>query len=874
MPVASIPDLVDTLRRCRLLEAPQLRQLTPALQRKYTDPQALAQDLVQRGWLTNFQVDRLMQNREVDLVQGTYVLLDRMGETGPEPVVKARDWQLDRIVALKLSTEGRVIAPIAVLSDARAIAARRRRWALILGSGAMGLGLAAMLVVLFLHGGNQPAGEAADPAQATSVKAPPPTTTIPAAPLEVPTGGPLGPLALVARPATLPGVNSWTIEMAGHTWQVGSMACSPDGHLLATCGDDGAVRLWDPASGQLVRVLIGHRRTHGSSAPLAWSADSKALATCDQDLGEIRLWEAESGRPLRTIQAAPTLYSLAWSPDGKTLACGVDSEVRLYETATGNVVKTLQGHKVYVTALAWSPDGKILASADNTVRLWDAAKGKPLAKSAKGHILHTLKGHSGVVHALAWSPDGKTLASADDFKCIRLWTVAEGEEQSSFWHGARSLAWSPNGKNFVTADGANVQLWAADGDESALHLPAPHAPLTVAHSPDGRKVIGGGSLNSLVAMTVWDAASGRVQQQQEHPGYATAFSAVAWSPDGKKLASATLGQVQLWDVIMGRLLQVLPEEGDVHAVAWSPDGKVLASSGHDRKVRLWDAVTGKVVHTLTGHTDVVNALAWMQHGKTLASGGGDRTVRLWDVASGKYQKELEEQTTPVHGLSCSPDGKWLAASGEDNTVRLWDLATGKLVNLLRQTGAPLAWSPNGKILATAKGERVQLWVAAGGQLLRELPGQNQGIVALAWSDDGVTMQVSCGDGKIQTWDASRGEQLHTSDGPGVGPAPGAFSPDHRTLAGAYLNTLRFCNADTGRAGGALVLLNESEWLAIGPEGHYRSGSKPPRDLVYVVQTAEGQETLSADQFAKEFQWQNDPERARLTDASAPATQSP
>ncbi len=284
------------------------------------------------------------------------------------------------------------------------------------------------------------------------------------------------------------------------------------------------------------------------------------------------------------------VWSVAWSPDGKYIASGSkDETVRVWDAATGKLLRTLEGHTDSVNAVAWSPDSKYIASgsSDKTVRVWDAATGK---------LLRTLEGHNWSVLSVAWSPDGKYIASGSSDEIVRVWDATTG-----------SLLRTLEGhKNWVSS---------------------------VAWSPDGTK-IASGSLDETVK--VWNVTTDRLLMTLKN--HTDCVNAVAWSPDSKYIASGSSDYaVRVWNATTGKLLRTL--EGHtayVSSVTWSPDGKYIASGSGDNTVRVWNAATGILLMPLEGHSSPVRSVAWSPDGKYIASGSGelhgkDYTVRIWNI---------------------------------------------------------------------------------------------------------------------------------------------------------------------------------------------------------------------------------------------------
>lgn len=292
--------------------------------------------------------------------------------------------------------------------------------------------------------------------------------------------------------------------------------------------------------------------------------------------------------------------------------------------------------------------------------------------------------------------------------------------------------------------------------------------------------------------------------------------AVAFSPDGRVLATAIDQEICLWQVADGRQLAIYQgHTGWVQSLAFSPDGTTLASGGHDHTIRLWDRQTGQCLKTLRGHGGCVQALAFSSDGTTLASGSHDHTIRLWNLATGQCGQELSGHSDRVFFVALSPDGQTLISGGADDTVRIWQLATGHCV---RQIETHLNWalaialSPNGQTLATASdGKTVKFWDLQTGECIGTLVNYSRKVWAVAFSPDGQRLATASDDRTVKLWSVTTGECLQTLQEHTQMVWLVAFSPDGQTLVSASDDgTVRLWSVATGQC--LRTLKTHSNWV--------------------------------------------------------------
>ncbi len=369
----------------------------------------------------------------------------------------------------------------------------------------------------------------------------------------------------------------------------------------------------------------------------------------------------------------------------------------------------------------------------------------------------------------------------------------------------RDVAISRDGNLIATAgleagrDGgsADLRLWNAKTGELVRHLSGHDAGIAgVAFSPDG-KLLASVDLDHLGK--VWSTADGElVSELVWHKG---PIRGVAFSPDGKWVATASADKtVRLWDPASGiEQGKPLVHDAAVHGVIFHPDGKRLLTADAFGKIRIWDTAKGEVLKVWTAHLGIIHALAFDTGGNRLASGGQDGAVKIWDADNGIEITTLRGHDDAVRSLAFSLDGRFLAAAGGKNHVtKIWLTSDWSEVLTLRGHTATVnrtLYTPDGRLISASSDRSIALWDPTPTALHLAGPTHFGAVTSAAISPNGEILASAGSDRYVRLWDLGAGSHLRVLSGHTAAVRQVAFSSRGRLASASADGTVRLWNTD-------------------------------------------------------------------------------
>ncbi len=478
------------------------------------------------------------------------------------------------------------------------------------------------------------------------------------------------------------------------------------------------------------------------------------------------------------------------------------------------------------------------------------------------HYLHNqtrglvrLRGRTAAISMLQWSPDSTRLASAGgqgDFSSgeLKIWDTSTGHLLFTLGdplpNFVNAISWSPDGKRLASSGGVHsgagnaepgtIQLWdATTGKELAVLRGLTGKVNSIAWSPDGRR-LASSSGEQPGHVKLWDASSGT--QVSDMATHGDALNSVSWRPDGSQLAAASSeGTILIWDATNGKeIRQIRGTAKSVFCALWSPNGSQIASVTAEPAVHIWDAATGRELLTIPAAPEIF--LAWQTESR-VALTYADGVTRIWDLATKKTVETFTSHVPMVSSAAWSPDSRRLALASADQTIQIRDIAPIAEALVLHGGSGPagmVAWSPDGKRLATT-GAGIRIWEMPSGRKRLDLQvTQGSSVFSLSWGPDSRRL-VSANSGKLDAnlriWDTTLGQCLYTWNEHQPPAHVAAWSLDgHRLASGHADGTIRLWDAESrreirtlkGHNGfvNALSWRPDSQWLAsAGVDGTVR-----------------------------------------------------
>jgi WD40 repeat protein len=475
----------------------------------------------------------------------------------------------------------------------------------------------------------------------------------------------------------------------------------------------------------IVNINTGRKAVKYRRATIAAMLLRLNLLALEKDYGDLVIWNCRSNKRVCTLQDnfGDRRIECAFFPDGRQIVTALyHDSIRIWDTQSGKEIFSWKTPDLDVEGVACSPDGLLIAVADSIkklVRVWNSSSGIEVA---------CLGEHRGFTKEVAFSPDGQWIIVGDAEGEITIWDARDARRKGSHrMHDGIVTCLTPVWGESVFASGGTdgqVKIWTIfEGSEVAEVVNHSHDIKSIAFSSDGRYLITGADRFDET-VRLWSSVSGiQLACVSGHNTwtFSNAGTTVAISPDGRFLAMAAahpnpdrspdddpdeifsfgkvdLGYIQVFSLESLNIIAQTPAENScISTVAFSPDGSKIAGA-HDFSnpfIYIYDAITGRQLHRLSGHGHPVNNVEFSPDGQRLVSSSGDGTVRTWDIQN---ESELMRFVHPphetiysnfplshIHFAAFFKGGQRIASAGIDGTTRVWDIETKQCVKVFENS---------------------------------------------------------------------------------------------------------------------------------------------------------------------------------------------
>jgi WD40 repeat protein/serine/threonine protein kinase len=568
------------------------------------------------------------------------------------------------------------------------------------------------------------------------------------------------------------------------------LSYSPDRRQLAAAGKDSTVRLLDPDSGEVGRVLPTQQLEING---VSFSPDGAELATAGDD-GTVHLWNLETGAERLKISAHPdkAFVALFASAGARIVTCGNDPLIHVFDARSGAPVATLEGHSATVQTLVLAGDGSKVVSGcnDRTARIWDLESGRELSRVTA----------TGAVRSLAVTRNLDVIITGSDTGFVESWNARDGRKIGEVKHldAIESLALHPEGRLLAAGDrSGGIRVWqlGPDGqiDPDGFRVWQAHQRITysLAWSNDGTDLVSAG-LSGRVIRWQFASAARDAGPFRFTVGNGNSFSLI---PRTHSLLTTAFEQRRLirWDWKTGNQEESLAE-CPFDDVRVSPDARSIGLRAKPAALRVYpfaESFHGVLgVPTLDwSPAGAIGGMRFSPDSRSLAvtfekDGGANNPDHqsAWIHGPPDFQERESLAVPGAKTVAFAPGGERLAV-GTDSTLVLWDIAGRSAVWKSPQADfSSLEFSPDGKFLvAGGVGRLVVVRDAADGRIRFRLASHRARIEAFAFSPDGRTLATTSADGVIKLWHVPTGQELFELRGPGADCNRLEFAGDGRHL---------------------------------------------------------------------------------------------